>query len=92
MKGTRKSRKDLGKGSHGLRFRCPRCKVVRKHDIMDTNQGGEGHASPEPQFVEGEGRVCGWCLARAAGLSTFQAERENGETVTRDVKSGRVLR
>jgi len=90
MKGSRKSRKDLGKGSHGLRFRCVRCKTLRKHDVMHTNQGGEGHASPYPVRSEG-GWLCGWCRLRAEGVKTFTAQREDGTEVTRDVKTGRVI-
>lgn len=91
MKGSAKSRRDKGKG-RGLRFRCARCKVLRKHDEMDTGQGGEEHASPSPNYEKGEGLVCGWCILRAQGVETFTGTRDNGKKVTRDVKTGRVIK
>ena len=90
MKGSSNSRRDLGKGG-GLRFRCARCRTLRKEDTIDGNHGHEDHASPSSRTVKGEGLVCGWCVLREKGIETF-TERRDYEVVTRDVKSGRVLK
>jgi len=89
MHGSKRSRLDLGKGN-GLRFRCAKCRVLRKIDNIDGNHGGEDHASPGV-VASAEGYVCGWCVARAKGEKTFEAKREDGTVVVRDVKTGRVL-
>lgn len=90
MRGANKSRRDKGKG-HGLRFRCPRCKTLRKEDISDTNHGGERHASPRSRVIDGA-RVCGWCVLRAEGAEVVALCRDDGSWVLRDVKTGRVLK
>ena len=60
MKGSSRKR-----GTHGLRKRCPQCKILRKFYEPPGDVGGENHRGPAwVKYPDLRRWVCGYCVTR----------------------------